>query len=364
MSTSLTTNANAEPSLHANLTNKGKYTTYSKLVRPDHIEKHLSEDGTYGEFAIYPIQKGFGITLGNVLRRVMLSSVRGSVISAVKIADVDHEFSVITGVSQDVVSICLNLRSVIIKTDLESAEATLEAQGPCVVTADMINMPKGVLVMNKDHVLFEIDSAVKVSMSLQIKSGIGSIVNEIDSATDHCLGEIKLDCNFSPIRNVCFVVDDTARVDQFIDYDRLNVNVKTNGTISPDDALGIAAAIVRDYMQVFINFDERGFAVTKEAEAEEDANCYNLHLFRKTSDLRELSVRSANCLSNAGIHLIGDLVCKTEAEMMRMPNFGKKSLRELCDFLESVGLSFGLDIGPWPPENMEHLCELARKKFD
>lgn len=335
------------------------YSTYSKIVKPNKMDS--SVDGNVGKFVVYPIQRGYGVTLANSLRRVLLSSIRGTVISSVKIEGVSHEFSSIPAVKQDVIKICLNLRKVAIKSEKENSSASIDVKGPMVVTAGMIKTEAGVEIVNKDLVLFEIESDESVSMSLKITSGIGSAFAETNSE-EQVIGEILLDCYFSPVKNVSFSTD-VARVDRFTDFDKLTMNIETNGTIAPDEAFSVAAGILRDFLKVFTNIGDEEFSMTQSVVKKKQESDYNLNLLKKTEDV-ELSVRSANCLTNAGIKYIGDLVQKTEGEMLKMPNFGRKSLDELREILTKMGLCFGADIGVWPPKDMSKLVAMAEKYFE
>lgn len=335
------------------------YTTYSDIVRPGKIDFSYQEgNSSAGSFVIYPIQRGFGVTLGNCLRRVLLSSIRGSVISSFSIEGINHEFSFVPSVKQDVVQIGLNLRRVILKSELEEAEASLVVSGASIVTAGMISLPQGVEVINKDLVLFEAQDSANVNMKLKIKSGIGYLFAD---ANNRDLGSVSLDCHFSPVRNVsCFV--EATRVNRFTDYDKLVMNVETNGSISVEDAVSVASAIIRDMLEIFINFAPKTIISSKGVEPEKAQNVtdYDLALLKRTSDL-ELSVRSANCLASAGIKYIGELVQKTESEMLKMNNFGRKSLDEIKECLAEMGLSLGMQLESWPPENMDQLIHIASK---
>ncbi|MBL0725704.1 MAG: DNA-directed RNA polymerase subunit alpha [Alphaproteobacteria bacterium] len=337
------------------------YKSYSQIVKPNRVEPlFLSEDGSNGSFLVQPIQRGFGVTIGNSLRRVLLSSIRGTLISSVTINDIEQEFSVIPGVKQDVARICLSLRNVIIKSEQESCEGLLEVKGPIVVTASMIQLKEGFEILNGDLPLFEVEKDVPVKMKFKIESGVGTSFKEIDSKNQN-LGEIDLDCHFSPVKSVKFSVKD-ARVDKFTDYDSLNISVETNGSIKADDALGLASGILRDMLEIFINFDATRVLSVEETAVVDDSDVYNLNLLRKTEDL-ELSVRSVNCFSSASIKYIGDLVRKTESEMLKMNNFGRKSLEEIKTCLSHMGLSLGMDIGEWPPKDMPELLILTKKRF-
>lgn len=336
--------------------------SYTGIVKPKKIISSTSNDGLSAKFVIEPIQSGFGITIANSLRRVLLSSIRGSVISSVSIDGIGHEYTGLHGVIQDTVQICLNLKKVVIKTDAEISNAELFVSGPCIVTAGMISVPMGVEIVNKDQFLFEISTDIKVKMSFKIKSGIGYIVHNPKSR-EREIGEIDLDCYFSPIKNVNFSVDN-ARVDGFTEFDKVTMNIETNGAISPSDALSVSAAIMRDFLKVAVNFDDedRGITDAVSDKKQQIDSGFDLNLLRRTDEL-ELSVRSANCLSQAEIKYIGELVQKTKEDMLRMPNFGRKSLDELCHILDSMKLKFGMTIS-WPPKDMDQLLEQAKKKFE
>jgi DNA-directed RNA polymerase subunit alpha len=337
------------------------YSTYSQIVKPSRMDVEVSPDGSKGKFTIYPIQRGFGVTLGNSMRRILLSSLRGSVISSVRIQGAEHEFTTLPSVRQDVVQICLNLARVLIKSEHQDCEAQLNVSGVTVVTAGMIQVPAGVEIINKDFVLFEMDAEAKVSMTFKVISGIGYIFHN-KTLVEQSLGEIPIDCYFSPVKNVNFSVDN-ARVDSFTDYDKLHLSVETNGTIRADDAVSLASHILRDFLKVFLNFDDTNLAIGNVDKKKTKDVGYNLNLLRRIDDL-ELSVRAANCLASAGIYYIGELVARAESEMLRMPNFGRKSLDGLKATLTTMGLAFGMDIGQWPPKNMHELAELAKKQFE
>ncbi len=333
--------------------------SYNKIIKPNQINS--SENGNIGKFVIEPLQKGFGITLGNSLRRVLLSSIRGSVFSSIKISGISHEYEALAGAVQDVVQICLNLRKVIIKTDLEEATATLKISGSHNVTAAMIHTTSGVEILNKDLFLFETTEIADIEISLKILSGIGSIVHDIK--TERPIGELLLDCYFSPVVNVNFSIDN-ARVDGFTEHDKLSINIETNGCISPRDVISVSSGILRSFLKPLLNFDDETLRIIDPSSKNKvpDDIGFDLNLLRKIDDL-ELSVRSANCLSQGGIKYIAQLVIKDKEEMLRMPNFGRKSLDELDNILEVMGCRFGMNIA-WPPKNLDNLLELAKKRFE
>ena len=306
---------------------------------------------------VEPLERGFGITLGNALRRVLLSSLQGSAITALHIDGVLHEFSTIPGVREDVTDIVLNLKSLGIRLHSDSSKRMyLKAEGPCVVTAGMIEAGHDVEVMDPDHVICHVDRGGSLSAELTVSIGKGYVPASQNKAEDAPIGLIAIDGIFSPVRKVAYRVEN-ARVGQQTDYDKLMLQVETDGSVAPEDAVALAARILQDQLQLFINFEEPTLAPQAERRPEVP---FNPNLLRKVDEL-ELSVRSANCLKNDNIVYIGDLVQKTEAEMLRTPNFGRKSLNEIKEVLAQMGLHLGMEVTGWPPENIE---ELARKVED
>lgn len=301
-----------------------------------------------------PLERGFGLTLGNALRRILLSSLQGAAVTAIQIDGVLHEFSSIPGIREDVSDVVLNVKNLALRLHSTSAKKMhLSVTGPCEVTAGMIEAGHDIEIMNKDLVLCNVDSGAKLSMEFTVANGRGYVPANQNRPEDAPIGLIPVDSIFSPVRKVSYKVENT-RVGQVTDYDKLTLSLETNGTVDPEDALAFAARILQDQLQVFINFDE------PEAKVESEQNSelpFNRNLLRKVDEL-ELSVRSANCLKNDNIVYIGDLVQKTESEMLRTPNFGRKSLNEIKEVLSQMGLALGLDVADWPPENIE---ELARK---
>ena len=306
-----------------------------------------------------PLERGFGLTLGNALRRVLLSSLQGAAVTAVQIDGVLHEFSSIPGVREDVTDIMLNIKSLGLRQGGEgSKRMTLKAEGPGEVTANMIETGHGIDIMDPDLVICTLDDGAKISMELTVEPGKGYLPATQSRAEDSPIGLIPIDAVFSPVRKVSYKVDNT-RVGQVTDYDKLSLEVITNGAVTPENAVALAARILQDQLQLFINFKEP--EVAREAERADDLP-FNKNLLRKVDEL-ELSVRSANCLKNDNIIYIGDLVQKTEAEMLRTPNFGRKSLNEIKEVLTQMGLGLGMEISVWPPENIEDLAKKLEEPY-
>ena len=329
-----------------------------ELIKPNKVDvERGSTSPTLGKIVVEPLERGFGLTLGNSLRRVLLSSLQGAAVTAVKIAGVQHEFSTVEGVREDVTDIILNIKAIAVRMHVEGPKRMrLAAEGPCEVTAGMIEAGADIEIMNPDLVICTLDKGAKLDMEMTVNTGKGYRPAAGNRPEDAPVGLIPVDSIFSPVRKVSYEVEDT-RVGQITDYDKLNLSVETNGVISPEDAVAYAARILQDQLQVFINFEE-----PKEAKAsrEEESLPFNRNLLKKVEEL-ELSVRSANCLKNDNIVYIGDLVQKSESEMLRTPNFGRKSLNEIKEVLTIMGLHLGMQIEGWPPENIE---DLAKKMDD
>ncbi len=306
-----------------------------------------------------PLERGFGLTLGNALRRILLSSLQGAAVTSIHIDGVLHEFSSIPGVREDVTDIVLNIKSLALSMHGEGPKRIrLAAEGPCEVTASMIETGHEIDVMNPDLVLCTLDDGAKLSMDMTVESGKGYVPASQNRPEDAPIGLIPVDAVFSPVRKVSYKVDNT-RVGQVTDYDKLSMTLETNGAVTPDDAVALAARILQDQLQVFINFEE---PTVESREAEASELPFNRNLLRKVDEL-ELSVRSANCLKNDNIVYIGDLVQKTEAEMLRTPNFGRKSLNEIKEVLAQMGLHLGMEIPNWPPENIEDMAKKLDEPF-
>lgn len=314
------------------------------LIRPKSVP--VDQDTLtdyYGKFVCEPLERGFGITIGNSLRRVLLSSLQGAAITAVKIDGALHEFTSVPDVVEDVVEIVLNLKEVVVKAhSAKSQVVRIDKEGPCEVTAGDILVNDQIEILNPDHKICTVAKGGRFSAELTIGVGRGYVPAEKNKTPGMPIGTIPIDALFSPIRKVNYTVTN-ARVGQVTDYDKLTLEVWTNGAVKPQDAVAYAAKILKDQLTIFINFEEEEEPLEQETEEEP----LNENLFRSVEEL-ELSVRSANCLQNANIHLIGELVQKTEAEMLKTKNFGRKSLKEIKEILADMGLSLGMKIDSWP----------------
>jgi DNA-directed RNA polymerase subunit alpha len=305
---------------------------------------------TYGRFHVEPLERGFGITIGNSLRRILLSSLQGAAVTAVRINGVLHEFSTIHGVREDVTDIILNIKELLVKLHSDGPETLrLKVNKPGVVKAQDIQPNANVEILNPDHVIATLSGDGELDVEMVVKRGRGYIPAERNREEGQPIGTISVDALFSPIRKVNYTVTH-SRVGQITDYDRLTLEVWTNGNVPPADAIAYAAKILKEQLSVFINFDE-GEVIPKAPEVPETAKL-NENLFKSVDEL-ELSVRSANCLKNADIRYIGDLVQKTEAEMLKTKNFGRKSLNEIKEILSEMGLSLGMKLENWPPAELE-----------
>lgn len=325
---------------------------WQELIKPNTVDvKHGNNPRSTGTIVVEPLERGFGLTLGNALRRILLSSLQGAAVSAIQIDGVLHEFSTIEGVREDVTNIILNVKAIAVAMHSEGPKKMrLSAEGPCEVTAGMIEAGADIEIMNPDLVLCTLDKGAKLNMEFTVSTGKGYRPAAANRPEEAPVGLIPVDSVFSPVRKVSYEIEDT-RVGQITDYDKLTLQVETNGTITPEDAVAFAARIMQDQLQVFITFEE-----PKETAQEEkgDDLPFNPALLKKVDEL-ELSVRSANCLKNDNIVYIGDLVQKSENDMLRTPNFGRKSLNEIKEVLTSMGLHLGMQVEGWPPENIDDL---------
>ena len=313
------------------------------LIKPKTVPVE-DASSTYGKFVCEPLERGFGITLGNALRRVLLSSLQGAAITAVKIDGALHEFTSVPDVVEDVTEIVLNLKEVVSKAHSPKTHVVrIDKEGPCEVTAGDIQVTDQIEVLNPKHVICTVAKGGRFSAELTINVGRGYVPAERTKTPGMPIGTTAIDGIFSPIRKVNYTVTN-ARVGQITDYDKLTLEVWTNGSLRPQDAVAYAAKILKDQLSIFINFEEEEEASTLTASDDEPLN---ENLFRSVEEL-ELSVRSANCLQNASIHLIGELVQKTEADMLKTKNFGRKSLKEIKEILADMGLSLGMKIDSWP----------------
>ena len=334
---------------------------WRELIKPKNIS--IEEDNrthSYGKFVCEPLERGFGITIGNALRRILLSSLQGAAIVSVKFDDVVHEFSTVPGVREDVTDIILNLKQVKLRLiDSEEAVIRLSAEGEGAVTAKDIETEGAVEILNPEQHVATLNKEAKLGMEMVVKMGKGYLTAETVKSGEQAIGEIPVDAIFSPIQKVNYVVTN-ARVGQITDYDKLTLEVWTDGSVTPEDALAYAAKILKEQMQPFVNFQEEPEPL--ESEQQEDEEKLNSNLFRPVSEL-ELSVRSANCLKNASITYIGELVQKTEAEMLKTKNFGRKSLNEIKGILEEMGLSLGMKIESFPlPRKPDSLGEPMKEE--
>jgi DNA-directed RNA polymerase subunit alpha len=333
---------------------------WQSLIKPEKLEVEPGADPARISTVIAePLERGFGMTLGNAIRRVLLSSLQGAAVTAVQIDGVLHEFSSIAGVREDVTDIVLNIKQLALRMHGEGPKRmTLSAAGPGEVHAGQIQTGHDIEIMNPDLVLCTLDEGVKLGMEFTVASGKGYVPAADNRPEDAPIGLIPVDSIYSPVRRVSYKIEPT-RVGQVTNYDRLLLTVETNGAVSPEDAVALAARILQDQLALFINFEEPHLARIEEQH--EDLP-FNRNLLRKVDEL-ELSVRSANCLKNDNIVYIGDLVQKTEQEMLRTPNFGRKSLNEIKEVLTAMGLSLGMTVPGWPPENIEDLAKRLDEPF-
>ncbi len=327
---------------------------WQELIRPNGLDIKPGADPMRMATAIAePLERGFGLTLGNALRRVLLSSLQGAAITSVQIDNVLHEFSSVAGVREDVTDIVLNLKGVAVSMEVEGMKrVSISAKGPGVVTAGDISESSGIEILNREHVICHLDEGASLFMEMTVETGKGYVAADKNRPEDAPIGLIPIDAIFSPISKVSYDVQPT-REGQVLDYDKLTMKIETDGSVTPEDAIAFAARILQDQLSVFVNFDEPEAA--GRAEEEDDLE-FNPLLLKKVDEL-ELSVRSANCLKNDNIVYIGDLIQKTEAEMLRTPNFGRKSLNEIKEVLAQMGLHLGMDVANWPPENIDELSK-------
>ncbi|MBS3758475.1 MAG: DNA-directed RNA polymerase subunit alpha [Desulfobacterales bacterium] len=330
--------------------NELSYMNWREIIKPEKVQVDDQAD-TYGKFVWEPLERGFGITIGNALRRIILSSIWGAAICSVKIEGVMHEFSTIPGVLEDVSEIILNLKNIRVKMD-DTEEKTLEvdASGESVVRAGDIKSPDGkVTIMNPDQHVATLSEDGELKMTMTVKAGRGYSLAETHKDPEAPIGTLPIDAVFSPINRVNYTIGN-ARVGQQTDYDKLTMEVWTDGAVAPENAIAYAAKILKEQLNVFINFDENAVPEIKKTEAEDATPKFNENLYLDVDEL-ELSVRSANCLRNANITKIYQLVQKTESEMLKTKNFGRKSLNEIKELLTELGLSLGMNLeGFEPPE--------------
>lgn len=328
---------------------------WQELIRPAKLEVTSGRDRRrLATLVAEPLERGFGTTLGNALRRVLLSSLQGAAVTSVQIDGVLHEFSSIAGVREDVTDIVLNIKEIAISMHGEGPKRlVLRKEGPGVVKAGDIQVTGDIQILNPEHVICTLDQDADIRMEFTVNTGKGYVASERNRPEDAPIGLIPVDSIYSPVKRVSYKIENT-REGQILDYDKLTMTLETDGSMSPEDAVAYAARILQDQLSVFVNFEEPSRAVAEETHPELE---FNAALLKKVDEL-ELSVRSANCLKNDNIVYIGDLIQKTEAEMLRTPNFGRKSLNEIKEVLAQMGLHLGMEVPNWPPENID---ELAKK---
>jgi len=327
---------------------------WKSLIKPAKLEIKLNEDKSYAKIIAEPLEKGYGLTLGNSLRRILLSSIQGAAVTSIQIDGVLHEFTSIKGIREDVTDIVLNVKSLALKSSSEGIKKLiLDAKGPGEIKALNIKSIPEIEILNPDLVICNLDENTNFHMEMNVNTGKGYAPAELNKPEDPPLGLIPIDSLFSPVKKVSYSVS-TAREGKALDYDKLTMEVETNGSISAEDALAYSARIFQDQLKMFVNFDEPQEVVIREKPAEPE---FNKNLLRKVDEL-ELSVRSMNCLKNDNIIYIGDLVQKSEGEMLRTPNFGRKSLNEIKEVLTGMSLYLGMEIPNWPPDN---IAELSKK---
>ncbi len=331
-----------------------------ELIKPYKLNIEVTDDKSRrSQVVAEPLERGFGLTLGAALRRVMLSSLQGAAATGVQIEGVQHEFTSIPGVLEDVTDIILNLKSLSLRKHGETPKKLrLKAEGPGVIMAASFQETADVEILDKDVVICTLDKGAKIAMEVTVESGKGYVPAAQLRREDSPIGYIPVDALFSPVRKVAYKVENT-RVGQRTDYDKLILDVETNGAIKPEDAVALSARILQDQLQQFINFEEPELETAAEEEGELP---FNRNLLRKVEEL-ELSVRSANCLKNENIVYIGDLVQKSEQDLLRTPNFGRKSLNEIKEVLIQMGLELGMNVQGWPPENIEEMAKKVEEPY-
>ena len=327
---------------------------WKSLIKPGKLDVQISEDKAYAKIVAEPLEKGYGLTLGNSLRRILLSSIRGTAVTAIQIDGVLHEFTSINGIREDVTDIVLNVKSLALKSTSEGTKKlVLDVKGPGEIKASDITPVTDVEILNPDLVICNLDEKTNFHMEMTVSSGKGYVPADFNKPEEPPLGLIAIDSLFSPVKKVSYSIS-TAREGKALDYDKLTMDVETNGSVSAEDAIAYSARIFQDQLNMFVNFDEPPVISVPEKSTEPE---FNKNLLRKVEEL-ELSVRSMNCLKNDNIIYIGDLVQKSEGEMLRTPNFGRKSLNEIKEVLTGMSLYLGMEIPNWPPEN---IAEMSKK---
>jgi len=333
---------------------------WHELIKPSKLLIEGGDDPQrFATVVAEPLERGFGLTLGNALRRVLLSSLQGAAVTSVQIDGVLHEFSSIPGVREDVTDVILNLKALSVRMHGDGpSRMTLSAEGPGEVTAARIDTGHGIEILNPQLAICTLDEGASIRITMTVNAGKGYVPADQNRPEDAPIGLIPVDALYGPVKKVTYRVENT-REGQKLDYDKLTHQLETNGTTRPEDAVAYAARILQDQLQLFINFHEPQAEVREEADL---APMLNRNLLRKVDEL-ELSVRSANCLKNDNIVYIGDLLQKTEGEMLRTPNFGRKSLNEIKEVLAQMGLHLGMEVLDWPPENIEEMAKHAEEPF-
>ncbi len=333
---------------------------WQELIKPKKLDIVLSEPTRkVATIVAEPLERGFGQTLGNSLRRVLLSSLQGAAITSIHIDGVLHEFSSIPGVREDVVDIVLNVKDIAVKMQGDGVKRlVLKKRGPGAVIAGDIQTTGDIQILNPNLVICTLDEGADLRIEFTVTTGKGYVPADRNRAEDSPIGLLPIDSMFSPVKKVSYRVEAT-REGQDLDKDKLTMTIETNGAMSPEDALAYAARILQDQLAVFVNFEEPR---REEAQHAIPELAFNPALLKKVDEL-ELSVRSANCLKNDNITYIGDLIQKTEGEMLRTPNFGRKSLNEIKEVLAQMGLHLGMEVTGWPPENIEDLAKRFEEHY-
>ncbi len=327
---------------------------WKALIKPNKLEINSNEDKSIAKVIAEPLEKGFGQTIGNTLRRILLSSIQGAAVTAIQIDGVLHEFSSIKGVREDVTDIVLNIKNLAIKSSSNGPKKiVLDIKGPKEVKAKDITLTSEIEILNPEQVICNLDEKTNFHMELIVNTGKGYVSSIKNKSEDSPLGLISVDSLFSPVKKVSFTIENT-RAGSTLDYDKLLMTVETNGTVNAEDAIAYAARIFQDQLSMFVNFEDPKEAIKEVKTVEPE---FNKNLLKRVEEL-ELSVRSMNCLKNDNIIYIGDLVQKTEPEMLRTPNFGRKSLNEIKEVLSTMSLYLGMEIPNWPPDN---IVEMSKK---
>lgn len=326
------------------------YRNWRNMIRPREIEiDPRSQSDTYAKFECQPLERGYGITIGNALRRILLSSIRGTAVTKIKAEGALHEFTSLPEVKEDVTDILLNVKELRLKSHVEEPRTlTIDFEGPGTVTGEDIQSDGQVEVLNPEHVIATVSDGGDLEMELTVERGRGYVSAEENKSEDDPIGMIPVDSLFSPITKVNYKITN-ARVGQRTDYDKLTLEVWTDGSVKPEDAVAYAAKILKEQVSIFINFDED---IEPEFEEEEEEPEFDDKLLKPIDEL-ELSVRSYNCLQGAGITHVGDLVQRTEAELLKTKNFGRKSLKEIKDILDEMDLELGTSLENWPPSGLK-----------